>query len=329
VEKKAGADLNKEQLLALYRQMLVIRYCEERLVKSYQAGMMFGGCHTYIGEEAIATGVIAHLREDDVVFSTHRGHGHALAKGLSPRELIAELYGKATGCAGGRGGSMHLFKPKIGLMGTSGIVSPSILLASGAAYKIKLAQEDRVSVSFFGDGAVPNGAFHEGINLATLWELPVVFVCENNLYATELFFSDAMKNTSVASRAQIYGLPGVEVDGNDVIAVYEAAGAAIDRARSGGGPTLLECKTYRTRPHAEGQRTTGYRTREEIEEWQRRCPIRRFREKLVTDEVAAERELDEIEAQVEAVVEDAHKFAMNSPYPDPATVLDHVYSVEC
>ena len=319
-------ELSTEQLLALYRQMLTIRSCEEQFVKSYQAGIIYGGCHTYIGEEAVATGVCAHLRKDDTVFSTHRGHGHALAKGVSPRQVVAELYGRATGCSGGRGGSMHLFAPEVGLMGTSGIVGPNILLAAGAAYTFRLLKTDRVSVAFFGDGAVNNGAFHEGVNLATVWQLPVIFVNENNLYATEVAFAQTTRNPSVASRAQVYGLPGVEVDGNDVLAVYQAAREAIGRARAGEGPTLLECKTYRTRPHAEGMRDATYRTEEEIQEWKGRDPINRFRDTLVNDEIAAQSELDVIDAEVKAIIEDAHTFAQDSPWPDSNTVADHVYS---
>jgi 2-oxoisovalerate dehydrogenase E1 component len=319
--------LGKDQMLALYRNMLTIRRCEEQLVKLYAAGKIYGGCHTYIGEEAVATGVCAHLRPDDVVFSTHRGHGHALSKGVPPRELMAELLGKATGCSGGRGGSMHLFKPEIGMLGSSGIVAPSILLAAGAGYTFKLQKTNRVSVAFFGDGAVNNGAFHEGINMATVWGLPVVFVCENNLYATEVPFAKATKNPSVASRAQAYGLPGVEVDGNNVLAVYQVASEAVRRARSGGGPTLIECKTYRTRAHAEGMRDAGYRTPEEVAEWKARCPLKAFEAKLLGDGVATQAELDQMDAQVRAIVEEAATFAVNSPLPEPATVTEHVYSV--
>jgi 2-oxoisovalerate dehydrogenase E1 component len=313
-------------MLSLYRQMLVIRRCEEQLVKASQSGVVIGPCHTYIGEEAVAVGVCAHLRDADTVFSTHRGHGHSLAKGVTPRELIAELYGRSTGCSGGRGGSMHLFKPEVGLMGTSGIVGPSITLASGAAYTHKLLGTDRVSVAFFGDGASNNGSFHEGINMATAWDLPALFVCENNLYATEVAFSYASKSPSVAARGQGYGLPGIQVDGNDVLAVYEAAGEAVERARSGQGPTLLECMTYRVRPHAEGMRDTGYRTREEVEQWKERCPIRRLGETLVQQGQAARQDLDRIDDEVKAIVADAHEFSLNSPWPDPETVADHLYS---
>ena len=317
--------LSKSTQLALYRNMLTIRRTEEQLVKLYASGKIYGGVHTYIGEEAVASGVCAHLRRDDVVFSTHRGHGHALSKGVTPRELIAELLGRQTGCSGGRGGSMHLFKPEIGMLGSSGIVGPSILLASGAAYTFKLLKQDHVSAAFFGDGAVNNGAFHEGLNLATVWNLPVIFVCENNLFATEIPFAKATRNTSVASRAAAYGLPGVAVDGNDVQAVYRAAGEAVQRARSGGGPTLIECKTYRTRPHSEGMRDTGYRTAAEVAEWRNRCPITTFAARLLEGSIATQSELDEINAEVVALAEEAVTFALNSPMPDPATVTDHVY----
>src|SRR5256885_12231564 len=217
--------------------MLLIRLCEERLAKSHQRGLIHGACHTYVGQEAIAAGVCAHLRTEDQIFSTHRGHGHALAKGVEPQQLIAELYGRSGGCSRGRGGSMHLFAPEVGLMGTSGIVGPSILQAAGAGHSFRLLKSDNVAVAFFGDGAVNNGAFHEGLNLASIWKLPVLFVCENNQFATEVPFEYAAGNPDVASRGASYGVPGVEVDGNDVLAVHEAASEAVHRARSGRGPT--------------------------------------------------------------------------------------------
>jgi TPP-dependent pyruvate/acetoin dehydrogenase alpha subunit len=324
--KKKDPSLSKEQRLSLYRTMLVIRRTEEELVKMYAAGKLFGGVHTYIGEEAVAAGVCAHLRADDTVFSTHRGHGHALAKGVTARELCAEVLGRATGCSGGRGGSMHLFKPEIGFMGSSGIVGPSITLAAGSAYAARIFKSDRVSVAFFGDGAANNGSFHEGINLAAAWNLPVIFVCENNLYATEVPYAKATKNQSIASRATAYGLPGVEVDGNDVLAVYEVAGEAVKLARSGKGPTLIECKTYRTRAHSEGMRDAGYRTKEEIEEWKGRDPIKMLKSKILEDGTATQGELDEIDASVKSMAEEATSFALAGPLPDPSTVMDHVYS---
>src|SRR6266404_8029966 len=230
--------VKKSDSIKLYRQMLLIRVCEEHLAKSHQRGLIHGACHTYVGQEAIATGVCAQLKKQDMVFSTHRGHGHALAKGLEPQQLFAELYGRATGCSRGRGGSMHLFAPEAGMMGTSGIVGPCILQATGAAYSFKLLKTDHVAVAFFGDGAVNNGAFHEGLNMASIWKLPVLFVCENNQFATEVPFIEAAGNPDVANRGAAYGMPGVAVDGNDVQAVFHASDDAIRRARAGQGPTL-------------------------------------------------------------------------------------------
>ncbi len=320
-------------LVALYRTMQLIRQCEEQLARAHQQGLIHGACHTYVGEEAIATGVCAHLRPDDAVFSTHRGHGHALAKGLPPRELLAELFGRQTGCSRGRGGSMHLFAPEIGLMGTSGIVGPCILQAAGAGYSFQLLKTDRVAVAFFGDGAVNNGAFHEGLNLAGIWKLPVLFVCENNQYATEVPFASAAACPDVGARGPIYGMPGLTIDGNDVLAVYEAAGEAVRRARAGGGPTLLECRTYRTRAHAEGMGDFGYRTREDVEAWKTRCPIQSLRRVVDQaghspgDEGAASLgKLDEVEQEVAHAVADAQQFAQSSSDPAPESATAHVYA---
>jgi 2-oxoisovalerate dehydrogenase E1 component len=325
-EKNKDLALTKEQYLGLLGKMLLIRSCEEQLVKSYARGEIPGGMHTYIGEEAVAAGVCAHLRKEDAVFSTHRGHGHALAKGIKPEWLIAEVMGKATGCCGGRGGSMHLFDPSVGFYGSSGIVGPSILLASGAGYAAKLAGKDLVGVSFFGDGGSNNGAFHEGINMATAWQLPVVFVCENNMYATEVPFAKISKSPSVAARAQGYGLPGVEVDGNDVLAVYQAAGEAVSRARAGHGPTLIECHTYRTRAHSEGMRDTGYRTQDEIDSWKARDPIGLYKAYLLEAGAVTQAEIDALEAEIKKTAEAAADFARKSPLPDPATVEDYLYT---
>ncbi len=320
------AQLSKEQMLGLYRQMLEIRRTEEQLARLHQSGLIPGACHTYVGEEAIATAVCAHLRETDTVMSTHRGHGHALAKGVPPRELMAELLGRVTGCSHGRGGSMHIFKPEVGMLGTSGIVGPSILMAAGAGYTYMLKKSDQVSVAFFGDGAVNNGAFHEGLNLATIWDLPVIFVCENNQYATEVPFATVTRNANVASKAASYDLPGIALDGNDVLGIYQAADEAIQRARSGGGPALLECRTYRTRPHSEGMRDGGYRTQQEIDEWRARDPISRLRNHLLAENIASEEEIARIDAAVQDLVTEASEFAKNSPWPDTTTATDHVFA---
>ncbi len=319
------AGLDKSQLISLYRSMVLIRRCEEQLARSHQRGLIHGACHTYVGQEAVAAGVCAHLTNEDVVFSTHRGHGHALAKGLEPRRLFAELFGRATGCSQGRGGSMHLFAPDVGMMGTSGIVGPCILQAAGAGYSFMLLKSDRVAVAFFGDGAVNNGAFHEGLNMAAIWKLPVLFVCENNQYATEVPFAYAAANPSVAGRGASYGMPGVDLDGNDVLAIYEAAGEAVARARSGGGPTLLECRTYRTRAHAEGMGDYTYRTREEVEGWKTRCPIACLRGSIVEAQAAPVAELEAVEAEIESVVSDAQQFADSSPWPEPETAVRFVF----
>lgn len=317
--------LPRETVLALYRQMQVIRQCEEQLARAHQRGLIHGACHTYVGEEAIATGVCAHLNHQDVVFSTHRGHGHALAKGVPPRELVAELFGRSTGCSMGRGGSMHLFSPAVGMMGTSGIVGPCILQAAGAGYSFKLLKTDQVAVAFFGDGAANNAAFHEGLNMASIWKLPVLFVCENNQFATEVPSSYSSGNPNVASRGAAYGLPGIEVDGNDVLAVYHVAGEAVRRARSGGGATLIECKTYRTRAHAEGMGDFTYRTREDVEEWKKRDPITLFRATAEAQKTAAAADFTEIDAEVQALVAEAMKFAEASPWPEASTATRHVY----
>ena len=302
--------------------MQVIRQTEEALARSHQAGLIHGACHTYVGEEAIAAGVCAHLTHEDALFRTHRGHGHALAKGVPPRELIAELFGRVTGCSRGRGGSMHLFSPEVGMMGTSGIVGPCILQAAGAGYTFKLLGKPNVGVAFFGDGASNNGAFHEGLNLAAIYSLPSIFICENNQFATEIAIDYSTRNSDIWTKAASYGMPGVCVDGNDVAAVWQAAGEAIVRARSGGGPTLIECKTYRTRAHAEGMRDGGYRSTEEVEKWKARDPIKQ----LAAGTPQKQAEFAVIEADVRALVEEAVAFAKASPYPDGTTATEHIYA---
>ena len=310
----------------LYRTMQIIRQCEQQLAKSHQRGLVHGACHTYVGQEAIAAGAFAHLRVDDVVFSTHRGHGHALAKGLAPRELLAELYGRETGCSFGRGGSMHLFKPEIGMMGTSGIVGPCILQACGGGYTFKLRQTDNVAVACFGDGAVNNGAFHEGLNMAAIWNLPVIFICENNQFATEVPFHYSSGIPDVGRRAVNYGLPGFEVDGNDVLEIHRVVGEAITRARDDQGATLIECKTYRTRAHAEGMSDFTYRTRDDVEAWKARCPLNQLRDVAIHAGTVSKDEFAAIDEEVRALVAEAQQFATESAFPAGDTATQHVYN---
>jgi len=317
--------LDKETLLGFYRTMFLIRRCEEQLARNHQRGLVHGACHTYVGEEAIATGVCANLTTEDVVFSTHRGHGHALAKGVPPLELIAELFGREAGCSSGRGGSMHLFSPEVGLMGTSGIVGPSILQATGAGYSFKILKTDQVAVAFFGDGAANNGAFHEGLNMASIWKLPVVFVCENNQFATEVPFSYSNGTGRVGNRGEGYGLPGFEIDGNDVLSVYQVASEAVARARAGDGATLIECRTYRTRAHAEGMGDFTYRTPEEVEQWKEKCPLEKLKTTLLENALVEAEELTLLEAEIQQEVNQADEAAQASAWPDPKTVANHVY----
>jgi 2-oxoisovalerate dehydrogenase E1 component len=239
---------------------------------------------------------------------------------------MAELLGRANGVSRGRGGSMHVFSPEVGILGTSGIVGPSILMAAGIGYAFRLAHSDRVSVAFFGDGASNNGAFHEGLNMAAVWKLPVLFVCENNQYATEVPFVSVAANPDIAARGVGLGIRTVGLDGNDVLAVYSAAEEAVARARAGEGPTLLACTTYRTRAHSEGMRDAGYRTREEVAEWRARDPITGLRQRLLSGDGSVHTQVEEIEASVERQVEEALEWAVAGPWPDPSTVLEHVYA---
>jgi 2-oxoisovalerate dehydrogenase E1 component len=318
--------ISKDLALALYRGMRRIREFELRLQQVYRSGVMPGFIHLYVGEEAVAAGVCANLNREDFVTSTHRGHGHAIAKGVPMGETFAEIWGKPNGVNGGRGGSMHIYDPECGFLGTNGIVGAGVPIASGAAMAALVKGTGQVAVSFFGDGAVNNCAFHEGVNLAAALRLPAIFVCENNMYATETPFHRVTANTNVASRGSAYGLPGVAVDGNDVLEVYHAAQEAVKRARSGGGPTLIECATYRHLGHFEGDPGAGYRPPEEIVEWKKRDPINLFRDKLTSTGVAGPQDLSVADSEVDEEVERAYRFAASSPEADPATVTQFVYA---
>ncbi|MCA3457602.1 MAG: dehydrogenase [Rhodobacter sp.] len=315
-------------LLGLFEQMLLLRRFESVAQFACRKGETPGFLHLYIGQEATAVGVCAHLRRTDWVTSTHRGHGHALAKGSDPKRVMAELFGKADGICGGRGGTMHLYDKSVGLFGTNGIVAAGIGHAVGIGMGARQQGHDNVSVTFFGDGASNHGAFHEGLNFAAVNHAPVVFVCENNLYATATPLRSVTLNDSIATKAASYGMPGVAVDGNDVFAVWLAMKEATERARTGLGPTLIECKTYRTVGHHEGEPVVGtYRTQEELDAWIKRDPIEMFRNRLIEDfRVADKQDLAEIEARIDVVVQEALEFARKSPEPHPSTLLQHVFA---
>lgn len=318
-------ELDKPGLLELYRKLVLIRRFELTVQELYRDSRLPGFVHLYVGEEASAVGVCAHLRKDDWITGSHRGNGHALAKGVTARELLAELNGRAGGPSGGRGGSMHVFAPDVGLLGTNGIVAGGAPLATGAALSAKTRRTDGVGVAFFGDGASNHGAVLESVNLAGALKLPVVFVCENNLYATSTPIRVATANTELYQRAVGLGVPGQAVDGCDVLAVWQAAREAVERARRGEGPTFLEIKTYRWLGHGEGEPVAGtYRTLDEVESWKQRCCIRAFRTLLEKEKIAAPSELDAVEAAVDEEIREAVRFAESSPPPAPDTVLDHV-----
>lgn len=319
---------DREVLLGLFEKLVLLRRFESVAQMACRRGETPGFLHLYLGEEACAVGVCAHLRQADWVTSTHRGHGHALAKGGDPKRIMAELFGKVDGICGGRGGTMHLYDKSIGLFGTNGIVGAGIGHATGAGMAAHIQGRDDIGVSFFGDGASNHGAFHEVLNFAAVQHAPVVFVCENNLYATATPLRTITLNEEIASRAAAYGMPGVAVDGNDVFAVWLAMRDAAERARSGGGPTLIECKTYRVVGHHEGDPVVGtYRTQAEIDEWVKRDPVDMWRRRLLEDFGAASSdELAEIDARIEKQIQEALEFARASAEPSPSTVRQHVYA---
>jgi TPP-dependent pyruvate/acetoin dehydrogenase alpha subunit len=303
----------------LYRQMLLIRRFEETVYYLFLEGEIPGTLHQYQGQEAVAAGICDVLRPDDWITSTHRPHGHALAKGVTPRAAMAELYGKSTGCCAGKGGSMHLGDPAVGMLPAIAIVGAGNTVVTGIGLSFQLRGTDQVAVCFFGDGASNEGAFHEGMNFAAVRKLPIVFVCENNLYGASTPFSAVSALADVADRAAAYGIPGRIVDGMDVLAVREAGAAAVAAARAGEGPTLLECKTYRFVGHSRSD-ARGYRESEEEAAWKERDPIPRLRQRL------AEEQAEEIEREVEATIEDAVEFARASPDADPREALTDVYA---
>jgi len=320
-----AVDLPPERLVHMYRQMLRIRHFEEEVDLLFQAGRIWGTFHLYIGQEASAVGAIEALEPGDYITSTHRGHGHSIAKGASIPLMMAELRGKETGYCRGRGGSMHIADVDAGNLGANGIVGGGIPIATGAALACKKLGNGRVVMCFFGDGALAQGAFHEAVNFAAVFKLPVVYVCENNQYAMSMPVTRGLGSTDIVARAAAYGLPGVSVDGNDVLAVYAAAKEAVARARRGEGPTLIETRTYRWRGHSKSD-ANRYRTRDEIEAWKQRCPIRRFGDVLSSMGLLTEADRERIAGEVEAEIRDAIAFADSQPDPDPAELADGVYA---
>lgn len=316
--------LDKSLLLRLYEQMETIRQFEEAAGKEFAAGKIPGFVHLYAGEEAVAVGVCAHLSDDDFITSHHRGHGHCIAKGVDIRAMVAELLGREAGACRGKGGSMHIADVHKGMLGANGIVGGGFPLAAGAGLTAKTNGKGQVAICFFGDGASNQGTFHEGLNLAGIWKLPVVFVAENNGYAETTPVTYHMSCRDIADRAAGYGMPGLTVDGLDVLAVYEAAGEAIARARRGEGPSLIECKTYRYYGHFEGD-TTTYRTKDELAFYRGRDPILGLRRFMVERTIASEEEVDAINKRVQERILDAWQFAEAAPLPAPEEALTDVY----
>lgn len=316
--------IDKETFLEMYRRMLLIREFETRAAEEFAKGNINGHIHTYAGEEAVAVGACANLGGDDLITSTHRGHGHCIAKGGDVKYMMAELFGRRTGYCKGKGGSLHIADVSIGILGANGIVGAGIPIACGGGLSAQVRGTDRVCICFFGDGAANQGTFHESLNLASIWRLPVIFVAENNQYAQTTPQKYHMNVKSISERAAAYGMPGVTVDGNDVMAVYETVREGVRRARAGAGPTLVECMTYRLRGHYEGE-NMGYRTQAEVEEWKKRDPIERFRQQLIKTGAVTEEEAKEIESACLKEVEDAVKFAHESPWPKPEETLEDVY----
>jgi acetoin:2,6-dichlorophenolindophenol oxidoreductase subunit alpha len=310
----------------MLRLMLTIRRFEERASADYLAGKIYGVVHCYIGEEAVAVGVCSALDRGDRIISTHRGHGHCIAKGADLNRMMAELYGRQTGYCKGKGGSMHIADFGIGMLGANGIVAGGIAIVTGAGLAAQMEGNGGVAVSFFGDGASSAGPFHECLNIAATWKLPMLYVCENNLWAAQTAAAATQAVSDVAAHAAGYGIPGVVVDGNDIFAVYQAANRAVERARAGAGPTLIECKTYRWRAHTERRGQPDPRDREELDAWKRTDPIARLVRQLRDQGDLADGELETIERDVMDALEAAVAFADASPFPAPAQATDDVFS---
>lgn len=318
---------SKKQLMSFYETMFKTRRFEEETFEFYKKGMMAGLAHLYMGEEAVAAGVCAALKEDDYIGSTHRGHGHLVARGADLNRMMAEILGKETGYSHGKGGSMHIMAMDKGILGANGIVGGEIPIATGAAYTIKYKGTDQVAVSFMGDSATNEGTFHESLNMAAAWDLPCIYIIENNLYGISVDIRDVTNTPDLAVRAKAYDIPGVVVDGMDVTDVYEAAVKAVKRAREGKGPTLIECKTYRWQGHHVGDPATYRKRRSETEkeDWMARCPVATLRKEMIESGKAKEAEIEKLESQIEEQIQEAVQFAADSPYPEASEAFTDVF----
>jgi TPP-dependent pyruvate/acetoin dehydrogenase alpha subunit len=317
--------IKNEKLIEMYKTMVRIRTFEERVRKEFAAGNIPGFVHLSSGQEATATGACAALRSDDLILSNHRGHGHVIAKGCKTNLMMAELFGKKPGYCKGKGGSMHIADPDIGVLGANGIVGGGITTAGGAALAAKMRGIDQVTLCFFSDGACNRGSFHEGINWASIRKLPIVYCIENNQYAQTTPIRNTANVPHLADRASAYGIPGKTVDGNDIIAVYEAISEAVDRARKGEGPSIVECLTYRWHGHFEGD-PDEHRPKKEREEWEKKDPIPRLRKRLIEMKVFTEEDANKIDQEMSEEINEAMKFAEESPFPEPEEVLSDVYA---
>ena len=320
-------DIPVATLRKMYVTMLRIRKLENRLADLLCANEIKCPTHLYTGQEAVAAGVCANLRKDDYVFSNHRSHGHYIAKGGDLKAMMAELCGKRTGCSRGRGGSMHLVDPEVGLMGSAAIVGSTIPLAVGTALASTIQGNNRVAVAFFGDGATDEGVFDESLNFASLRKLPVVFICENNLFSTHLPLYLRQPADNISERAQTHIMPAIRIDGNNVLEVYKASRKAINNARGGGGPSLIECRTYRWRAHVGWPQDydVGYRTKAEVKKWEKKCPIKACEKFLVGEGFLSEAEKSQISEQIDREIEEALTFARESPFPDESELMEGVY----
>lgn len=317
--------LSREESISLFRMMLLIRRFEERVAQLFMDGKIPGMLHLYIGEEAVGVGVISSLKREDLITSTHRGHGHFLAKGGDPNLMMAELMGRATGYCKGKGGSMHIADITLGHLGANGIVGGGLTVAAGAALAQRIKGSNAVVVCFFGDGALNIGEFHESLNMAGLWKLPVVYVCENNMYGLSTPISKACAVADVAKRAESYNMPGATVDGMDVLAVKSEAQKAIDRARAGEGPSFLVCNTYRFLGHSRSD-ACPYRTKDEEAKWKSRCPVTSFQSKLLSEGIITSNEIKALDDDVQQVVDLAVEFGLSSPYPEPSSLKEDIYA---